>query len=372
MPRIRETRVNHEAYNKFKKWMSDTNPEPEEILVAMSKVSITEQDSSPNVLIGLATLNHMATLVPRVIIDDHWEDVLYLVIQYIEKLARISTYDIYIAKSLKSYIFDILCSSSTCPYPYLRLEIIMLINQIDIHYKYKQYGLAKLAEGFVKTMSDFIIGVLEIQTGNYFIQSISDFMVRLDNEGHLSSIGGKILFQLEQNNPGTEVYFLTNMIKLIGRVSLTASKEFKQAMLTKYNILIHCLCLLNRVLILMFNRNTDRLREVCQHNIILPYVTNLIADITYSILSMYSQIISAKDKFMKTEYYLIKGRNQFLEELNLPMGKNKLPSMHLQWQHGGYLPQFKYKFMNAVSTFKIGVTNTEQPTPGKCIMNVKI
>ncbi|CAL4104518.1 unnamed protein product [Meganyctiphanes norvegica] len=362
-------------------------------------MSKTGQDRVDYLRMGLATLEHMAKcmkllevphehaehnkindilsdnnsspnetlyILPRSVIEGPWGDVLQIVIPHLQHFETFSYKFRYSAEyKTKSFIANILCFPSMCPNPYIRLEMIGLICNLEFLHKYNHYEKGKLAEGFVTTMADISIDVIEIHLDNYLscsIDNIQDLIDMLYDSGYLHDIGDKILLQLEQNSPGKEVYFFANLFNLIGRLSLYTSKESKENQFTKLVIVkvgISLLYDLNK----LFDRDFAKFRKACQHHILLPHITNSIAEITYSIITLHSQILlfEGKLKFLHSLFLsktdcikllvcAINDRDFLVEKLNLPTSTNKLASMQLQWQHGGYHPEFNHKFMSVVAT----------------------
>ncbi|CAL4124787.1 unnamed protein product [Meganyctiphanes norvegica] len=356
----------NDMFNKIKNWLSDTNPAPEEIL---KTIAAPDQDCVTHVLVGLAILEHIAAVVPRIVIKTDWENVIWTVIQTFEN-AHATTCKF--RHRIKTFIANALCSPSTCPDPYIRIEMMGSFFSFGcMLIMCKDSDLAKIAEAFVTVMTDINIDALEVHLGsNLFCnaKNVKDLMNSLLTRGHLSHIGERILDQIEHNKPRRELYFFINIIKLIGRLSLTASnkiwnsKHFKQPISCKLFLLCSCISLLNNGLDHLFNEDSAKFRKVCQHSILLPYITNSISEITHSILTIHSQILSSKEMVKYTWkvqiIQAIRLRDILLEELELPTCANNLPAMHLQWQHGGYRPPFLQNFMNTVSTCKNGVLHS--------------
>lgn len=125
--------------------------------------------------------------------------------------------------------------------------------------------------------------------------------------------------------------------------------------------LLKTISLIRTDLKLIFNGDSEIYKKACQHHFILPHMTNVISEITHSILNFHSRLISAKidnswDCSQSLLTLAIRDRDMLLAELNLPIHRSELPSMLIQLQQsGGHNRNFRRKYMNTLSTSNLNI-----------------
>ena len=113
-------------YDQLLGWLNVNTPAPQDLLKAMV---VPDEKKTAQVLVGLATLEHMSTL-GSVVIEGSWEDVLKTVIRYL-KVSNPGAFPFHYSSTDTKYnifgfLLYILQMKSACPNPYLRLVLISL------------------------------------------------------------------------------------------------------------------------------------------------------------------------------------------------------------------------------------------------------
>ena len=184
--------------------------------------------------------------------------------------------------------------------------------------------------------------------------------------GQLASFGEKTVHQLDKNDRTKEIIFFSNMLELIGKMCRTATDKVCNSLVSHVPIkeitsLLKTISLIRTDLKLIFNGDSEIYKKACQHHFILPHMTNVISEITHSILNFHSRLISAKidnswDCSQSLLTLAIRDRDMLLAELNLPIHRSELPSMLIQLQQsGGHNRTFRRKYMNTLSTSNLNI-----------------